>query len=155
MPAALRFETLTPERGVQRRADATEPGSPHGVTVMNTCHLNPLSIIVAAGLMLTPVARICADPVAQVRVDVADVNLTNPQGIATVYARLRRAAGNVCGSEPQYRELERHTAWSKCVRAALDGAVVQVRSIGLAELHAKHFGGRSLLLAAGGTPEGR
>jgi UrcA family protein len=155
MPADLRSETLIPERGVQRIADATEAGSPQGVTVMNTCHLYPLSVIAAAGLTLTPVARICADPVAQVRVTVADVNLSYPQGIATVYARLRRAAGDVCGSEPQYRELGRHAAWSKCVRAALDGAVVQVHSIGLAELHAKHFGGGSLLLAARGTPEDR
>jgi len=155
MPADLRSETLIPERGVQRIADATEPGSPQGVTVMKTCHFNPLSVIFAAGLALTPVAGICADPVAQVRVTVADVNLSNPQGITTLYARLRRAADNVCGDEPQNRELERHTAWSKCVRAALDGAVFQVHSIGLAELHAKHVGSRSPLLVARGTPEER
>jgi UrcA family protein len=122
---------------------------------MNTCHLKSLSVIFAAASILTPIAGICADPVPQVRVTFADVNLSNPQGIATVYTRLQQAAAKVCGHEPQIRELSQHAAWSKCVDTALDEAVVQVRSIGLAALHAKHVDKRSPLLAAGGAPEKR
>ena len=122
---------------------------------MKTCHWNPLSIMFAAGLALTPIAGMCADPAPQVRVTVADVNLANPQGVATLYARLRRAAADVCGTEPQTRELGRHTAWSECVRTALDDAVIQVHSIGLSALHERHVGRRSLLLAARGTPRER
>jgi UrcA family protein len=122
---------------------------------MNTCHSKSLSVILAAASILTPIAGICADPVPQVRVGIADVNLSSPQGIATLYSRLRRAAHEVCGGEPDNRELERHTTWSKCVRAALDDAIVQVHSIGLAALHAKHVGRTSLLLASKSAPEGR
>ena len=122
---------------------------------MNTCQLKSLSVIFAAASILTPIAGICADPVPQVRVGIADVNLSSPQGIATLYSRLRHAADKVCGGEPDSRELGRHTTWSKCVRAALDDAVLQVHSIGLAALHAQHVGRTSLLLASKSAPEGR
>lgn len=119
---------------------------------MKTCHWNPLSIMFAAGLALTPIAGICADPAPQVRVSYADLNLSNPQGITMLYARLQQVAAEVCGTEPPYRELSRHPAWSGCVRAALDDAVIQVHSMGLAALHEKHVGRRPSLLATTGTP---
>ena len=119
---------------------------------MKTCHWNPLSIMLAAGLALSPIAGMCADPAPQVRVSYADLNLSNPQGITMLYARLQRAAAEVCGTEPPYRELRRHPAWSGCVRTALDDAVIQVHSMGLAALHEKHVGRRPPLLAATGTP---
>ncbi len=83
------------------------------------------------------------------------MNLSSPQGIATVYARLRQAATEVCGDEPQIRELGQHIGWAKCVNTALDEAVLQVSSIGLAALHAKHAGRTSPLLVASSAPEGR
>jgi UrcA family protein len=122
---------------------------------MNTCHLKSFSVIFAAASILAPVAGICADPVPQVRVAITDVNLSNPKGIATLYRRLQQAAAEVCGHEPQIRELSQHAAWSKCVGTALDEAVVQVRSIGLAAVHAQHVGRTSLLLVAKSAPEGR
>jgi UrcA family protein len=109
----------------------------------------------AAASILAPIAGICAEAAPQVRVAIADVSLSGPQGISTLYARLRRAAGEVCGHEPQIRELAQHAVWSKCVETALDGAVLQVPSIGLAALHAKHVGRTSLLLAATSAPETR
>ena len=122
---------------------------------MNTCHLKSLWVIVAAASILTPMAAICAEPVPQARVSLADLNLSNPPGVATLYTRLRHAAAEVCGHEPQFRELRQHAAWSECVDTALDEAVVQVRSIGLATLHAKHVGRTSLLVVAKSAPEGR
>jgi UrcA family protein len=70
---------------------------------MNTCHLKSFSVIFAAASILAPIAGICADPVPQVRVAITDVNLSNPQGIATLYRRLQQAAAEVCGHEPQIR----------------------------------------------------
>jgi UrcA family protein len=122
---------------------------------MKTCHWNPLCIMFTAGLALTPIAGMCADPAPQVRVSYADLNLSNPQGITMLYARLQRAAAEVCGTEPPYRELSRHPAWSGCVRTALDDAVAQVHSMGLAALHEKHVGRRSPLVAATGASEDR
>jgi UrcA family protein len=155
MRVDLRSETLTPERGVQRIADPHRTRITSGVTVMKTRYLNPVSVIFAAGLTLAPIAGICADPAPQARVSVADVDLSSPQGIATLYGRLRRAAAYVCGDEPQNRELSRHASWSNCVGTALDGAVVQVHSAGLAALHAQRLGRRLPLLVAKGTPEER
>jgi UrcA family protein len=123
--------------------------------VMNTRRLKSLSVIFAAAAILTPIAGICADTVRQVQVTVSDVNLSTPQGIATLYSRLQHAAAEVCGYEPQNRELSQHAAWSKCANIALDGAVVQVRSIGLAALHAQHVGRASSPLVAKSVPEGR
>jgi UrcA family protein len=122
---------------------------------MNTYRLKSLSVISAAALILTPIAGICAEPVQQVRVAIGDVNLSNPQGIAMLYTRLKQAAAAVCGDEPQIGDLSLHAAWSKCVGTALDEAVVQVRSIGLAALHAKHVGRPSLLVVANSGPEAR
>jgi UrcA family protein len=122
---------------------------------MNTCRLKSLSVMLAATSILAPIVGICADPVPQVRVAIADLNLSSPQGIATLYTRLRHAATEVCGHEPQIRELSQHATWSKCVDTALDEAVLQVSSIGLAALHAKHVGSTSLLLVAKIGPEGR
>jgi UrcA family protein len=122
---------------------------------METFRVKSLSVVFAAALILTPIAGVCADPVRQVRVTIADVNLSNPQGIATLYSRLQQAAAEVCGHEPQIRDLNQHAAWSKCVDVALDEVVMQVRSIGLAALHAKHVGRTSLLLVAKSVPEGR
>jgi UrcA family protein len=122
---------------------------------MNICHLKPLSALFAAASMLAPVAGICAEPVAQIRIAYSDVNLANPRGVAILYRRLQRAAADVCGDEPQSREFGRYAAWSKCVGTALNEAVAQVPSTDLAALHAKHVGSPSLLLASKSAPEGR
>ena len=118
---------------------------------MKRCHLKTLSAILGAGLTLAPLAALHAEPV-QVTVSFADVNLSNPPGIATLYGRLQGAAHEVCGSEPQAREFTTHSAWSRCVGAALDNAVAQVPSAELAALHAKRSGQRTPLLVAKTSP---
>jgi UrcA family protein len=122
---------------------------------MKTCHPNALSAIFVAGLILTPLAGICAEPVPQVTVSFADMNLSNPPGISRLYQRLQWAAHKVCGSVPQARELSFHAAWSRCVFTALDDAVAQVHSAELAALHAKRTGQRTPLLVAKTTMEAR
>ncbi len=122
---------------------------------MNISHLKSLSAILVAASILTPIAGHCAEPGPQIRVAIADVNLSSPQGIANLYSRLRHAADAVFGGEPGNRELERRDSWSKCVHTALDGAVVQVHSVALAALHAQKVGRTSLLLASTSAPERR
>ena len=118
---------------------------------MKRSHLKTLSAVFVAGLTLAPLAALHAEPV-QVTVSFADVNLSNPPGIATLYGRLQGAAREVCGSEPQAREFTIHSAWSRCVGAALDNAVAQVPSAELAALHAKRSGQRTPLLVAKTSP---
>jgi len=121
---------------------------------MKRCHLKTLSAIFVAGLTLAPLAALHAEP-AQVTVSFADVNLSSPPGIATLYARLQGAAREVCGSEPQTREFTIHGAWARCVGAALDDAVAQIHSAELAALHAKRSGQRTPLLVAKASPGAR
>ena len=115
---------------------------------MKTRRLNALSVIFVAALTLTPLASISAEPVPQITVSFADLNLSNPLGIATLYGRLQWAAHKVCGSELLARDFGAHVAWSQCIRTALDNAVAQVHSAELAALHAKRSGQRTLLLVA-------
>jgi UrcA family protein len=114
---------------------------------------NAVSVIFLTGLSLMSVAGICAQPVPQVTVSFADLNLSNPQGVATLYRRLQRAAAEVCGSEPHVREFTQRSAWSGCASKALDNAVVQVHSAELTALHAKRGGQRTAPLMARTTME--
>ena len=114
---------------------------------MKRCQLKTVSAIFVAGLTFAPLAALHAEPV-QVTVSFADVNLSSPPGIATLYGRLQGAAREVCGSEPEARNFTAHSGWTRCVGAALDNAVAQVHSAELAALHAKRSGQRTPLLVA-------
>jgi len=56
-----------------------------------------------------------------------DLNLSTAKDVQTLYHRLEKAAASVCMQVPQ-RELSRHLAYSRCYNAALDSAVLEVRS---------------------------
>ena len=122
---------------------------------MNICRLNALSIVFLSGLTLMPIAGVCAEPVPQVTVSFADLNVSNPQGVATLYRRLQRAAEEVCGSQPQVREFTRRYTWSRCAGKALDDAVVWVHSAELTALHAKRSGQKTAPLMARTITEAR
>jgi UrcA family protein len=62
-----------------------------------------------------------------VRVSYRDLNLSTPKDVQTLYRRLENAAASVCMQVPE-RELSRHLAYSRCYNAALDSAVMEVRS---------------------------
>ena len=115
---------------------------------MNTHCRALFAILTATGLVSVPIIGTCAESEPQVRVPLSEVNLSTAQGVTTLYGRLRQAAAQVCGEEPAILELSRHRVWTKCVRAALDGAVAQVDSPALAALHASHGGKPVPTLAA-------
>jgi UrcA family protein len=70
---------------------------------------------------------------ARVRYD--DLNLSNDAGVASLYARLRHAASQVCESSPS-----RDLVDQSCVAKALDGAVAEVDNGRLTALHQRHAG---------------
>ena len=70
------------------------------------------------------------------RVTYAELDLTKDAGVERLYARLRQAAEQVCGSA-DIRELGRFYEQQACVQRALDRAVEDVHS---ARLTARHHG---------------
>ena len=62
----------------------------------------------------------------QVPVSYDDLNLTNPAGARTLYARLKSAAGRACGSRPSGRDSQEYLNYQSCYESALDKAVSQV-----------------------------
>lgn len=55
-----------------------------------------------------------------------DLNLESEQGAKVLYARLRRAAQDVCVPLEESRDLGRKVIWQKCVDNALAAAVKQI-----------------------------
>jgi len=80
------------------------------------------------GAFACSLAAVCTaveptDP-PQWTVKFADLNISNPKGAATLYARIERAAGEVCKSleEPNFRS----KAHDNCVHKAIADAVATV-----------------------------
>jgi UrcA family protein len=84
-------------------------------------------------------ARAAAAP--SLTVSYRDLNLSQPKDVRTLYRRLEHAASNVCMQVPE-RELARHLAYSRCYNAALDSAVMAVRSPELLALDRAERNGR-------------
>ena len=63
--------------------------------------------------------------VPEVAVSYRDLDLSRPADARVLYARLRKAASEVCQPAPR-EELARHRAWEQCYSAALESAVNQV-----------------------------
>jgi UrcA family protein len=70
-----------------------------------------------------------------VTVSYKDLDLSRPADVRTLYKRIENAAASACLEAPPTVELARHLAWERCYSAALDSAVMQVRSPELLALH--------------------
>jgi UrcA family protein len=68
-------------------------------------------------------------------VNFADLDLTNSKAVATLYGRIKSAAGRVCES-PEYTSLQTLQHVRRCTKHAIDQAVRDVSSSGLTSLHA-------------------
>jgi len=80
-------------------------------------------------------AAMAAEPVTySKRVTYGDLNLESAEGASVLYARLRRAAREVCSSLDG-RELTLRSAWETCVNDALNSAVTQVNKPTVTALH--------------------
>jgi UrcA family protein len=100
----------------------------------------PTLAIIAAGLggwLLASTAFAATSTEAPaVRVSYSELDLSKDAGVERLYARLRHAAGQVCG-DADNRDLVAGRYRDACVHAALDRAVEQVHS---ARLTARHKG---------------
>ena len=88
-------------------------------------------LILVAGLVLAPtgaaLAQIEDAPVSQV-VRAGDLDLSRDADARILAARIRSAAGAVCGGAPDPRQLERHAAFAQCRQAAIRQAMAQAHA---------------------------
>jgi UrcA family protein len=101
----------------------------------------PALAILAAGLggllLASSAFAATVSDAPSVRVSYSELDLTRDAGIERLYARLRHAAAEVCGSA-DIRDLGALARQESCARQALDRAVEDVHS---ARLTARHKGG--------------
>jgi UrcA family protein len=89
-----------------------------------------------SSLLLTELSIAAADDDApSVTVRFHDLNLNSPEGVASLYGRIQRAADQVCHSLKS-RDLERESYWNDCFNHAVANAV---RSANNAPLSAYHW----------------
>jgi UrcA family protein len=72
---------------------------------------------------------------SNVAVSYRDLDLSRPTDVRTLYKRIENAAASACLEAPPAADLSRHLAWERCYSAALDSAVMQVRSPELLALY--------------------
>jgi UrcA family protein len=70
-----------------------------------------------------------------VTVEYADLNLSHPAGIDSLYSRLRVAASEVCAPRPDVRDLHMKRDWKRCFETALDNGVASADNTALVQAH--------------------
>ena len=70
-----------------------------------------------------------------ITVGYAELNISNPQGLAVLYTRIKSAARSVCGYDPSPKELSRARVSKACYLSAVDDAVRQINRPTLTALH--------------------
>lgn len=114
-----------------------------------------LALLVAAcALTLATAAAVAEEADSESRsafVRFAPPELQTDSGARAVYARIERAAKQVCGGPHRFvlREL---AAMNECRADAIDGAVTKAASARLLAVHRKSTGNSGTRLAAAGTP---
>lgn len=99
---------------------------------MNTVRTTRLARIAAGAafsiLAVTLSATAFAEPTAtSVTVSYSDLNLSNAADARVLYRRLAQASSEVCGGDNN-ASLSAHMHWQRCYQAALEQAVMKVRS---------------------------
>jgi UrcA family protein len=96
-----------------------------------TRHINVITVTLSSllgfGAAIGCASSAHADEATEVKVSYADLNLSQPVDVQTLYRRLRNAAASVC-SQYQSRELAVHHAYTRCYESALESAVAEIRS---------------------------
>lgn len=73
--------------------------------------------------------------VPSITVRYGDLDISKPQGLHVLYARIKHAAKTVCGFDGIPRELAREHRSFTCYRTALEDAVKQINQPTLTALH--------------------
>ena len=115
------------------------------MNTMTTSTRSPRGMIVAAILtsLISSFSAVCnaADPtdVRTTIVKYADLDLSTPQGAASLYNRIRFASETVCSPSGQ-GDLAAMTRSQKCVKEAIAGAVAKVNQPALSAVYAAKYG---------------
>jgi UrcA family protein len=75
--------------------------------------------------------------VPSIRMAYGDLDLNTPEGVASLYVRIRRAAAELCDSKRMVTGSRLSTAFDGCVRSAIAATIRRVGVAGLATLHAE------------------
>jgi UrcA family protein len=75
--------------------------------------------------------------VRKVTVKFADLNVSTPEGAATLYSRIRTAAKTVCA--PTGYELFPSSGVNDCIQKAIAGAVTKVNQTSLYAVYNEHY----------------
>lgn len=108
---------------------------------MNAMIKKSISSLTLTAALLGPFAVAHADRVGQLdgvpQIVVAydDLDITRPQGLETLYARIQYAAMDVCDYDRLHKELARQRRPAACYHAAVDNAIKQVNQPMLTALH--------------------
>lgn len=73
--------------------------------------------------------------VPQIVINYDDLDISHPQGLEMLYARIQYAAMDVCDYDHNPKELARQRRPAACYRAAVDDAIKQVNKPQLTALH--------------------
>jgi|SRR5580658_66365 UrcA family protein len=93
---------------------------------------------VASGFVALPAVADSSD-VPQFTVKFGDLNISNPQGAAALYGRIRAAAHEVC-SPYDGRSLESKMQLNACIDRAILGAVTSVNNSALTAVYSAKTG---------------
>lgn len=107
-----------------------------------------VALIAACGIVGFSTSAHADEITRSVTVKFGDLNLSSDQGIAKLYSRLRIAAAQVCGPEPEYAYYTDHGDWAACRQTALTRAVGGVGNPALIALHQQKTGVTPAMLVA-------
>ena len=106
---------------------------------MNSRTLIPGALALLAALTgASAAANPSQDEAPRQAVALADLNLGSPEGVATLYRRIRSAAKQVCAYPPDFRQLSDVRDSDACKALAVDRAVLQLNIPALHALHLAH-----------------
>jgi len=93
---------------------------------------------VASSLAVLPAAADNVDA-HQITVKYADLNLANPQGVATLYSRIQAAAKDGCW-QFEGPGIQATLQYNACIDEGIAGAVTQVNNPALSAVYTAHAG---------------
>lgn len=70
-----------------------------------------------------------------IRLEVDGLDLSKPEVVSQLYARIEKSAGLVCRDSSSPWDGSRMSTWKRCVAAAVDGAVRQAHAPELTAMH--------------------
>jgi UrcA family protein len=104
------------------------------LTNRKRCALAGAAVLCTLGLVFSGGAFADTTTTESLRVSYVSAELTTPEGVRELYARIRRAARVVC-HEPLMQELASDRGYQQCFDRAVADAVAKVNSEALTALH--------------------